>query len=131
MMSSHAGMSDGDALRQSQEKIDHALIPAIAYEVERLLVAQVRVGRAHPEARRVISHHPPRQIDDRLQLEQALLGFAPWRRGLGFPPSHAPRIRRAHASDVSRVDDVAFIQVVEQCSTALCGARRPLQRPLT
>ena len=76
VLESNAAMSGGHALRQRQQEIDDPLILAIGHEVQRLLVAQIRVRGAHPESGSIVSHDPSGQVHDGPKLQEAFLGVA-------------------------------------------------------
>ena len=65
-------ISGSDALRQREQKINDPLVSACCNEVERPLVAKIRVGRAQPQSCCFIAHDRTDQIHYRPRLKRPL-----------------------------------------------------------
>ena len=97
-----------------EEEVDHALVLTEGDEVERLLISEVGVRRAHPESGCVVSHHFAGKVDNGAQFEQPLLGF-PTRGGLlRTPASDAARVRIADPRQVGGVHHGTLGKVIEK-----------------
>ena len=108
------GMSGGHALRQCQEKVDNSLVLTGGDEVEGLLVAEVGVGRPHPESGCIVVHDSPGKVNHGPELKEALFRVTARGGGLCLPSSDASRVGIGHTRKVSGVHNIAVVEVVQQ-----------------